>query len=181
MMKNLKKQASSHEDRFQKTLFALSRCRITEDNGSRDLLSRSQMHVDEWNEVTLTAQQRRRRKTSCVGGSWLFVVTSSVAAARIYREDPPRATTSRNRLRLSLSKRIRHGLVVKINSKMMSWTCKALGRISVDYSHARRAPAPITTPRPARPDEASECACMFLSFYSPPHTCMCIESNPPYK
>jgi hypothetical protein len=39
MMKNLKKRVSSHEDHFLKTLFALSRCRIAEDDGSGDLLS----------------------------------------------------------------------------------------------------------------------------------------------
>jgi hypothetical protein len=32
-------QASNHEDRFPKTLFTLSRCRITEDDGSGDLPS----------------------------------------------------------------------------------------------------------------------------------------------
>jgi hypothetical protein len=53
VVKNLTKQAS--EDHFPKTLFALSRCRITEDDGSRDLLSRSQMHVDEWDEVASAA------------------------------------------------------------------------------------------------------------------------------
>jgi hypothetical protein len=40
-VKNLKKQASSREDHFKKTLFTLSQCRIAEDDGSRDLLSRS--------------------------------------------------------------------------------------------------------------------------------------------
>jgi hypothetical protein len=69
MIKNLKKQASSHEDHFLKTLFILSWCRITEYDGSRDLLSQSQMHVDERDEVALVAQQRRRQKTRCVGGS----------------------------------------------------------------------------------------------------------------
>jgi hypothetical protein len=49
---------SSREDRFLKTLFTLSRCRIAEDDGSRDLLSRSQMHVDERDEVTSAAQQQ---------------------------------------------------------------------------------------------------------------------------
>jgi hypothetical protein len=47
MMENLKKPARSHEDRFLKTLFALSRCRIVENDGFGDLLSRSLMHVDE--------------------------------------------------------------------------------------------------------------------------------------
>jgi hypothetical protein len=36
----LTKQASSREDRFPKTLFTISWCRITEDDGSGDLLSR---------------------------------------------------------------------------------------------------------------------------------------------
>jgi hypothetical protein len=85
VMKNLKKRASSREDRFPKTLFALFRCRITEDDGSEDLLSRSRMHVDERNELALAAQQWRRRKLRCVG-SWLFIVTSFVVAALIYRE-----------------------------------------------------------------------------------------------
>jgi hypothetical protein len=69
MMKNFKKQASSREYHFLKILFALSRCRIAEDDGSEDLLSRSQMHVDERGEVALVVQQRRRQKTRCVGGS----------------------------------------------------------------------------------------------------------------
>jgi hypothetical protein len=37
-MKNLKKRANNHEDRFPKILFALSRCSITEDDSSGDLL-----------------------------------------------------------------------------------------------------------------------------------------------
>jgi hypothetical protein len=54
-MKNLKKRASSREVCFSKTLFALSRCRIAEDDGSGDLLSQSQMHIDERDEVALAA------------------------------------------------------------------------------------------------------------------------------
>jgi hypothetical protein len=53
MMKNLKKRTSNHEDCFPKTLFALSRYRIIENNGSEDLLSWQQMHVDKWDEVAL--------------------------------------------------------------------------------------------------------------------------------
>jgi hypothetical protein len=91
-MKNQKKRASSHKDHFSKILLALSLCRITEDDGFRDLLSRSQMPIDERDEVALAAQQRRRRS----GGSWLFIITHSVATTRIYRKDPPRITASRN-------------------------------------------------------------------------------------
>jgi hypothetical protein len=47
---------------FPKTLFTLFRCRITDDDGFEDLLSRSQMHVDERDEVALAAQQLRRQK-----------------------------------------------------------------------------------------------------------------------
>jgi hypothetical protein len=126
VMKNLKKQASSREDRFPKNLFTLSRCKIAENDGFADPLSRSQIYVDEWDEVAFTAQQWSRRKTRCIGGSWLFVVASSVAGTHIYREDPPRVTASRNRLGLSLSKCIRHGLVAKINGKRRSRTCEAL-------------------------------------------------------
>jgi hypothetical protein len=61
MVKNLTKRASSHEDRFSKTLFALSRCRIAEDDGSGDLFSRSQIHVDEWDEVASATQQQKRQ------------------------------------------------------------------------------------------------------------------------
>jgi hypothetical protein len=149
VMKNLKKQVSNRKDHFPKTLFTRSRCRIAEDNGSGDMLSRLWMHVDERDEVALEAQQQRRQKPRCIGGSWLFVVASSVAAARIYREDMPKVTASHNRLGLSLSKRIRHGLKATINGKRKPWTCEALDRILVDYSCARRAPAPITSPRHA--------------------------------
>jgi hypothetical protein len=54
-MKNLKKQMSSHEDRFSKILFTLSWCRITEDDDFGDLLSQSSMHIDERDELALTA------------------------------------------------------------------------------------------------------------------------------
>jgi hypothetical protein len=124
------------------------------------------MHVDERDEIALAVQQWRRQKSRCVGGSWLFVVSRSVAATRIYREDPPRVTASRNQLDLSLSKRIRHGLITKINGKRKSWTCEALGQILVDHSRARHAPAPIASPRLAQPGEVrrvSTCVCFFLS------------------
>jgi hypothetical protein len=55
VVNNLMKRASSREDRFPKILFALSRCRIAEDDGFRDLLSRLQMHVDGRDEVALAA------------------------------------------------------------------------------------------------------------------------------
>jgi hypothetical protein len=136
------------------------------------------MHVDEKNDVALTMQQRRRRKPRCIGGSWLFVVTCPVVAACIYR--------SRNRLGLSLSKRIRHKLIANLNSKRKLQTCEALGQILVDHSRARHAPAPIASPRhilpgPVRRDEASERTCVFLPFSSPPHSCKCIEGNPPFN
>jgi hypothetical protein len=51
--------------------------KIAEDDGFGDLLSRLQMHVDEWDEIALVAQQRRRRKPRYVGGSWLFVFARS--------------------------------------------------------------------------------------------------------
>jgi hypothetical protein len=50
-MKNLKKRVSSYEDRFPKIVLVLSQCRIAENDDSRDLLSSSQMHVNEWDEV----------------------------------------------------------------------------------------------------------------------------------
>jgi hypothetical protein len=74
MMKNLKKRASSHKDRFPKTLFTPSQCRIAEDDDSRDLLSQLQMHIDERDEVALVVQQRRRRETRCIGDSWFLIL-----------------------------------------------------------------------------------------------------------
>jgi hypothetical protein len=59
---------------------------INEDDDFGDLLTRSQMHVDEQDEVALVTQQRRRQKARCVGGLWLFVVTRSVVATCIYSE-----------------------------------------------------------------------------------------------
>jgi hypothetical protein len=71
---------------------------------------------------------------------------------------------SRNQLSLSLSKRIRHGFVAKINGKRRSRIYEALDQISADYSRARRAPVPITSPRHARPNEVRRAsACVFLS------------------
>jgi hypothetical protein len=151
VMKNLKKRASSHEYRFPKTLFTLSRCWIAEDDGSGDLLSRSHMHIDERDDVALAAQQQRRQKPRCVGGLWLFVVTRSMVAAHIYREDTPRIAATRNRLGLSLLKQIRYGLIAKINGKRKPQTCEALGRISVDHSHTHRAPTPIASPHHIMP------------------------------
>jgi hypothetical protein len=153
MMKNLKKRARSHEDHFPKILFVLSWCGITKDDGSRDLFSWSQMHVDEQDEVALSAQQQRRQKPRCGGGSWLFVVTSSVAAARIYMEDPPIVIASHNR-------------VAKINDKGKPRTCEALGRILMYHSRAHH----LTSPRHARPspvrrdERARMCASSFLLF-----------------
>jgi hypothetical protein len=151
VMKNLKKWARSHEDRFPKTLFTLSWCRIVEDNDSGDLLSRSHIHVDDRDEVALAAQQQRRRKTRCVGSSWLFIVAIFVAVTHIYREYMSRVIASCNRLCLSLSNRIRHRLIVKINGKRKLRTCEALGQILVEYSHARCAPEPIASPQQATP------------------------------
>jgi hypothetical protein len=165
-MKKLEKRASSCVDRFSKILFVLFRCRITEDDGFEDLLFRSQMHVDDRDEVALVAQQRRMWKTRCVGGSWLFIVATSVAVVRIYMEDPPRVTMSCNWLCLSLSKRIRHRLISKINNKKRSWTCEALGQISVDYSCAHRLTSPChARSGPARQGEWA-CACVSPSLLS---------------
>jgi hypothetical protein len=91
---------------------------------------------------------------------WYFCgcscVATIVAVAHIYRKDPARVTASCNRLGLSLSKCIRHGLIAKLNGKRRSWACKALDRISADYSHAHRMPAPIASPRHARPGPARQ-------------------------
>jgi hypothetical protein len=57
VMANLEKRSSSHIERFLKTLFALSRWKMTEDGGFGDLLSRSQMHINDWDEVALPVQQ----------------------------------------------------------------------------------------------------------------------------
>jgi hypothetical protein len=87
MVKNLMKRASSHEDRFPKTLFALSQCRIAEDDGSRDLLSRSQMHIDEWDKVASMVQQQKWRNLDVLVFFMNVRLTATMTAVRIYRED----------------------------------------------------------------------------------------------
>jgi hypothetical protein len=96
VMKNLMKRASSYEGRFPKTLFILSRCRITEDDGSGDMLSRSQMHVDEQDEVGSATQQQKRRNLDALMTHGCSCVATSMAAARIYREHLPRVIASHN-------------------------------------------------------------------------------------
>jgi hypothetical protein len=115
------------------------------------------MHVNEREEVALAAQQRWRRTTKCVGGSWFFIVTRSVAAARIYREVLPRVTTTHNRLGLSLYKRIRHGLVTKINDK------RRLRGFGPDFGGLLTHTSCAFTHRQAYRGEASERMCFFLS------------------
>jgi hypothetical protein len=181
------KRASSREYRFSKTLFTLSRCRIAEDDGSRNLPSRSHMYIDERYEVASAAQQHKRWNLDALVTRGCSCVATSMAGAHIYRENSARVIVSRNWLGLSLSKHIRHRLVVKINGKWRLWAYEALGQISVDYSCACRVLAPIASPchampRLAGPDEVRwVSACVFLPFSSSPHTCKCIESNPPYK
>jgi hypothetical protein len=69
----LTKRVSSRKNHFPKTLFTLSRCRITEDDSSRDLLSRSQMHIDERDKVASVVQQQKWRNLDVLVFSWLFV------------------------------------------------------------------------------------------------------------
>jgi hypothetical protein len=66
------KRASSREDRFPKTLFAISWCRIAEDDSSVDLLSRSQMCINERDEVASVAQQQKWRNLDVLVFSWLL-------------------------------------------------------------------------------------------------------------
>jgi hypothetical protein len=115
-------------------------------------------------------QQRRRQKPRCVAGSWLFVVAHFMAVACIYRKNLSRVTASHNRLDLSILKCIKHKLIAIINGKRMLRTYEALGRISVDHSHAHRAPMPITSPHHAMPCHARRGerahACISLFFLS---------------
>jgi hypothetical protein len=101
-------------------------------------------------------------------------VASSVTATRIYRQYSPRVTVSHNQLGLSLSKRIRHGLVAKINNKKRLQTCETLGHILVNYSRARRRPRPsprLATPRHVWPGEVRRASTRMCFFISPlPHT-----------
>jgi hypothetical protein len=60
------------------------------------------MHVDERDEVASAAQQQKRRNLDALVFLMAVHVTSTVASARIYREDSSRVTTSRNRIGLSL-------------------------------------------------------------------------------
>jgi hypothetical protein len=74
---------SSHVEHFSKSLFNLSRCRIAEDDGSIDVLSRSQVHANDRDEVDLAAQQvEEAKKTRCIHEVGLFCML----VIRIYRE-----------------------------------------------------------------------------------------------
>lgn len=80
-----RKRASSRAERFPKTLFALSRCRIAEDDGSGDLLSQPQVHAGDRDEADLAAQQQMQK----IRGAWTvgFLFSGCAAAAvRIYRK-----------------------------------------------------------------------------------------------
>jgi hypothetical protein len=98
---------------------------------------------------------------------WLFCsgVPTSVAVTRIYKDDLPRVTASRNQLDLSLSKCIGHGLIAKLNGNRRQRSCEALDQILVDYSCAHHAPAPITSPRhtPPHPVRRGEWARVYVS------------------
>jgi hypothetical protein len=54
------------------------------------------MHVDERDEVALVAQQQKQRNLDALVFFVVVRVATTVAAARIYREDPPRVTASHN-------------------------------------------------------------------------------------
>jgi hypothetical protein len=179
VMMNLEKRSSNHVERFPKTLFSLFWCRIAEHDGSGDLLSWSQMHINERDEVALAAQQRRRQKPRCIGGSWLFIVGSSVVVARIYREDSPRVTISHNWLGLSLLKHIRHGLIGKINGKRKLWTYEALSQISMGHALAPIASPHHAMPRWGKERQASAHVCFSLSPLL--QSFKCIERNPLFK
>jgi hypothetical protein len=77
-----------------------------------------------------------------------------MAAAHIYREDLIRVIAYCNRLCLSLSICIRHGLIAKINDKRRPRAYEALGQILTDYLHIRHVPTPIASPRHAMPRPA---------------------------
>jgi hypothetical protein len=90
----------------------------------------------------------------------------------VVREYLPRVTSFHYRLGLSLSKHIRHRLIVKINDKRRPRTCEALNQILDDYSRARRVPVPILSPYHATrgPTGQGERARICLSIFSLIHT-----------
>jgi hypothetical protein len=132
------------------------------------------MHVDERDEVALAVQQWRWQKPRRIGDLWLFVVAHSVAVACIYREDPPRVTASHNRLGLSLSKRIRHRLIAKINVKQSRGPVRLWAGFQWTIRTHVVCPCPSprhTTPGPTQRGEVSGRVCVFLHFSSPPYSC----------
>jgi hypothetical protein len=52
---------------------------------------------------------------------------------------------------------------------------RGFGQILVDHSCTRRVLVPIASPRHTRAGPVSEHACVFLSFFSPSHSCKCIK------
>jgi hypothetical protein len=61
MIKNLTKRSSCHRT-LTKNLIRPLLCRIGEGNSSRDLLSWSQVHIDDRDEADLVAQQVEETK-----------------------------------------------------------------------------------------------------------------------
>jgi hypothetical protein len=135
-----------NKNKLQKEVTCLHEfgAKITEDDGSRDPLSRSKVHADDWDEIALMAQQQRRRKPRCICGlvDW---VPSSVVAMRIYRWEPTRVMVCRNRFSLSIKNAL-HATHKKINYERKPRVYMGLDRISVDYSRALT-PVPFTLPR----------------------------------
>jgi hypothetical protein len=60
VLMNFKKQSSNYVECFPKTLFAPSLCKITKNDGFGDLLSQSDMRVDDQDEEILEVQHQRR-------------------------------------------------------------------------------------------------------------------------
>jgi hypothetical protein len=163
MMKNLKKRASCRKHRLPKNL--IRRLPVQDHWGRwlrRSALPIADAHRQtEW--ISLGGVAAEEVKPRCVDGSWLFVVAHFVVATCTYREDPPRVTVSDNQLGLSLSKCIRHGLIVKINGKRKPPIGETLGQISADHSYILC--ALITSPCLAQPGPTrwvSVCVSPFL-------------------
>jgi hypothetical protein len=90
------KWLSRHIECFPKTLFTLSCCRITEDDGFGDLVSRSQVHANNRDEADLVHSKRKMQKSRCVCEimGWCFFVWWSyifIEESRLWLRRPIRS------------------------------------------------------------------------------------------
>ena len=167
-----RRSLGSRAERFPKTLFALSRCRIPKAKGSGDLLSCSPVHAD------TRDGENYGGGTAARGGKTLTQIRLIlVAANRLYILGSPRPcivieSVIRLGNRLDLPYLI--NLIAKEPKKKTAKGSRAPARrrakfrrtIHADVAHPRLLPRPVPEPEPGparRGERARACGASFLS------------------